>query len=280
MSLRWLATAFLLVPAFSTAQAPPSLPEPVFGALEKKLGALNSKYPGVVFTLPRKELKDGWATLNYKPILSESDASLYVDVFIEEFAKYPADFIRSSKLKRVELVEKLAIGTQFRAAVPDYDHEVLYYDVSYVRNQRYVRHVVHHEFYHMLEQEWNGNAYYKDPNWAMLNEKDFKYGSGGSDAYGRGDVWSFVHPKPGFLNIYSTYGLEEDKAEVWAVLFVPENWKLVKQTVADDPILRAKVSYMREYARAKAPTMDDRFWKVTSGESPGPIKPQNRIFTW
>jgi hypothetical protein len=258
-----LAATFALAPLLAFAQAPP---EPVFAALEKKLEVLEQKYPGVKFDVPRAEVMDGWARMNYKPIQSEANANAYVDLFIEEFTKYPVDFIKACKLKRVEIVDKLAIGTQFRAAVPNYKDEVLLYDVSYVHNERYVRHVVHHEFYHMLEEEWNGDPYYRDPNWAIMNEKDFKYGTGGADAYGRGDVWSFVHPKPGFLNVYSTYGLEEDKAEIWAVLFVPENWKLVKPLVADDAILRGKVGYMREFGRGKSSAMNDAFWKRVSGD--------------
>ncbi len=266
MTRCWPISAVLLLPALAPAQAPPSLPVRTLDALEGKLTQLSSKFPGVSFGFPREETVKGWANLNFRPVQSEPEANAYVDLFIEEFAKYPPDFIKASKLKRVELVEGLAIGPQFRAAVPDYAHDVLYYDVSYVRNQRYSRHVIHHEFYHMLEQEWHGNAYFKDPDWAALNVSEFKYGNGGSDAYGRGDVWSFVHPKPGFLNIYSTYGLEEDKAEVWAVLFVAENWRLVKQTVMDDAILRAKVNYLRGFGRSRSAAMDDAFWKQVAGD--------------
>ncbi len=268
---RWVLLPFL-VPALAFSQAPPSLPNLSYASLEKKLVPLVSKYQGVTFSFPRTEVTKGWANLKFKPVENESDAIAYVDLFVEEFSKYPVDLIKSSGLRRVEFVEKLAVGSQFRAAVPDCENEVLYYDVSYARSQRYSRHVVHHEFYHMIEQQWNGNSFYKDPNWALMNDKDFKYGTGGSDAYGQGDVWSFVHPRPGFLNLYSTYGLEEDKAEVWAVLFVPDNWRIVKPAVLDDPILRAKVNYIREFARSKSPTMDDEYWKSVSGELPAPYK--------
>jgi hypothetical protein len=234
--------------------------------MEGRLAQLSSRFPGVSFVFPRQETTKGWANLSFKPVQNENDAAAYVELFAEEFTKYPSEIVKSSKLKRVEFVEKLAVGSQFRAAVPDYEHEVLYYDVTYASRPRYSRHVVHHEFYHMLEQEWNGSAYYKDQEWSKLNEKGFVYGTGGSEAYGRGDVWSFVHPRPGFLNLYSTYGLEEDKAEVWAVLFVPENWSLVKDSVAEDPILRAKVGYMREFGRSKSSAMDEKFWRQVAGE--------------
>ncbi len=270
MARCWFVYACLVVPALGLAQAPPSVPETTLDALEGKLSQLSSRFPGVTFAFPREETSKGWANMNFKPVQNENDAAAYADLFIEEFAKYPSELIKLSKLRRVEFVDRLAVGKQYRAAVPDYDHEVLYYDVGYVRNQRYSRHVVHHEFYHMLEQEWNGSAYYKDQTWAKFNEKDFVYGTGGSEAYGHGDVWSFVHPKPGFINLYSTYGLEEDKAEVWAVMFVPDNWRLVRRAVDDDPILRAKVSYLRDFVRSKTSAMDDRFWRQVSGD-PSPL---------
>lgn len=256
---RFSTLALALLAQLSLAQAPD------VSSIEASLAPLAAKYPGVSFTLAKSEFKGTWANINYKPVQDLASAKTYVAMFVEEFAKYPADFIKLAKLKRVELVEKLAVGTQFRSAVPDYFNEVLYYDVAYVTNMRYARHVVHHEFYHMLEQEWNGDSYYKDPNWAHLNEKDFKYGAGGSSAYGRGDVWSFVHPHTGFVNLYSTYGIEEDKAEIWAVLFVPENWSLVKGFLDGDAVLRAKVSYMREFGRSKSPAMDQKFWTAVSG---------------
>jgi len=238
-----------------------------FKEIEAKLAPVAQRY-GIQIVLPSTELRGGRTSYTYSPVSKPNDARAvkFVDMFVQEFSKYPVDFIKASKLKRVVIVENLAVGAQRRAAVPAYDTEDLLYDVAYVGNERYMRHVVHHEFYHMLEEQWNGSAYYKDPNWALLNPPDFKYGTGGDDAYGRGDVWSFVHPKPGFINLYATYGLEEDKAEVWAVMFVQENWKIVAPMLADDPVLRAKVSYMREFARSKSPSMNDEFWKSLASQ--------------
>ncbi len=276
MARCWHIYACLVVPVLAHAQVPPSVPELTLDTLEVKLAQLASKFPGVTFAFPREETMKGWANMNFKPVQNENDAAAFTDLFLEEFSKYPIELIKLSNLKRVEFVERLAVGKQYRAAVPDYEHEVLYYDVSYVRNQRYSRHVVHHEFYHMLEQEWNGSAFFKDQAWARLNAKDFMYGTGGSEAYGHGDVWSFVHPKPGFINLYSTYGLEEDKAEIWAVLFVPDNWRLVQKAVSEDPILRAKVGYLREFARSKSASMNDSYWRQVSGEVVYPPTPTRK----
>ena len=125
--------------------------------------------------------------------------------------------------------------------MPDYFKETLYYDFTVKSFAEYPRRMVHHEYYHMIEQQFNGNAYFK-PKWAKLNEKGFEYGRGGAVNRDRTNS-IFDHPLPGFVNRYAMSGLEEDKAEIWAVLFVTENWNTVKPWLADDHILRNKVEY-------------------------------------
>ena len=207
--------------------------------------------------------------LNYKPVQPENQviADKYYAALIEEFSKYPTEFIKKSNLKRIVLVEKLAEGSTFMAARPITNAETLYYDVTYFTSELYARYVIHHEFYHMIEEEWNGSAFYKDPNWAAFNEKGFSYGDGGRSAYNqREDVWSFVHPMKGFVNWYSSYGLEEDKAVVWGGMFTPELWKLVKTMIRTDSIIGAKVDYLRKFGESYSAEMDEEFWNSLSGD--------------
>jgi hypothetical protein len=252
------------LPAVASAQAPPRLPDHVSIDLQRRLAPLGRQF-GVAFVFPREPKSAGRGTYSYEPIADDRSevAERYVDLFVEEFGKYPTDFIKASKLKRVLFVQGLAVGQQKRAAFPETRGEDLLFDVTAVHNERYARHVVHHELYHMLEDDWNGSAYYKDPNWSLLNEAEFQYGAGGA-AYQTGSVWEFNHPKTGFINIYATSGLEEDKAEIWAVMFVSENWKMIEPMLASDPVLRAKVSYMREFGRSKSPAMGVEFWSEVS----------------
>ncbi len=79
---------------------------------------------------------------------------------------------------------------------------------------------MHHEFYHLIEYnliEYNSfkDFYYKDPDWNSLNSKDFTYGKGGASAYSDSTFANEKHPFDGFVTEYSTYGLEEDKAEIY-----------------------------------------------------------------
>ena len=264
---RCILAILLAAPALAHAQAPPKLPDYVAIDLQRRLAPVAAKY-GLMIVIPREPKGAGRGGYSYDPVAqSESqDANDYVNLFIEELSKYPVDFLKASGLRRVLLVQALKVGQQTRAAVPDADQEDMIYDVTYVKNQRYSRHVVHHELYHLLEANWNDSFYYKDPNWAMLNDPGFTYGEGGA-AYQTGNVWAFTHPRQGFINVYATSGLEEDKAEVWAVMFVPENWKLVQPFLADDPVLRAKVAFLREYGRSRSKAMNDEFWKKVDGET-------------
>src|SRR5690606_1012800 len=103
---------------------------------------------------------------------------------------------------------------QERWAVPDFVHETLYLDVAvrFARDEVFQRRVIHHEFYHLLEEEWNGDPYFKDPAWAALNTPEHRYGAGGAANRDR-RLSLFNHPAPGFVSRYAMTGLEEDKAE-------------------------------------------------------------------
>jgi hypothetical protein len=77
-----------------------------------------------------------------------------------------------------------------------------------------------------------------------LNPAGFKYGDGGWSA--RDLPWTGIltDQYPGFLNHYSTTGVEEDKAEVFANLIMNEEF--VKWRARCDPIVRLKVDVLKE----------------------------------
>jgi len=271
MMLRpWLLLAF--VPVVVPAQGPNRLPDHASIELQRRLAPLGRQL-SIAFVFPREPKLAGRGSYSYDPIAADryDDADRYVDLFIEELSKYPESFLKASNIKRVLFVQNIALGQHKRAAFPDTRGEDILFDVSSVRSDRYARHVIHHEIYHMLEDDWNGSAFYKDPNWAMLNESGFEYGAGGA-AFQNGAFWEFNHPQTGFINVYATSGLEEDKAEVWAILFVPDSWKIVEPMLGSDPVLRAKVAYMREFGRSKSAAMNVEYWSdVVQGPSNKPV---------
>lgn len=216
------------------------------------------KRTGVVFTVDTAHLNASPWDLHYQQV-SELQKNNYLPLFEEEFIKLPTEVLHLSALRTVAFVRQLAIGGQQRAAIPDYHHEVLYYDISQQAGT-YLRHVIHHEFYHMLEEQLYGSAYYQDPLWHALNTPDFRYGKGGA-ADRNSQVAVFSHPAPGFVNQYAMSGIEEDKAELWAIIWAQHSWQQNQAFIEKDPILQAKLALLMQQLQCKAPALKNA-WPI------------------
>jgi hypothetical protein len=182
----------------------------------------------------------------------------YTRLFTSEFSLYPPDFVKRTYLRRIVLCQDLAFGGQRRNAVPDFEHDTLYLEVargSY--NPTYLRKVIHHEFFHIVDLLDDGSLYRDDP-WASLNSPGTKYGTGGKTAQDRADSSVLTDRCPGFLNYYSTTSVEEDKAEVFANLVVDAAY--VEEQAERDPVLKAKVERMRELLTHFCPDVNQPFW--------------------
>jgi hypothetical protein len=226
-----------------------------FSALQKKFG--------VEFSTVNIPVSTWGDSVQWRALEDTDSPALkrFAGLFSQEFSKYPVSFIKRSNLKLVVFVKKLTVFSQKRSAMPDYFKEVLYMDI-YVGDydSTYQKHIIHHEFYHMVEQEFNGNAYYKDPAWSTLNAPGFQYGTGGKNARGS-SMYPLTHPEAGFINLYSASGLEEDKAELYASLFIPEEASRVDGWAKDDFILRKKVGFLKAFLQEKGGgDFDDAFW--------------------
>jgi hypothetical protein len=153
----------------------------------------------------------------------------------------------------------LSFDGQRRSAIPDFESDILYLDVCRGwPNRLYLRKVLHHEFFHILDYRDDGSVY-EDPSWSELNPPEFAYGSGGRNAQGRADTSVLNDQHPGFLNHYSTTGVEEDKAEIFANLIV-EPLKM-KERVEADAVLRRKVDRLKELVMRFCPEIDEGFWR-------------------
>ena len=226
------------------------------------LAALENKY-SIEIELA-EPLQASWLQVRYTPLSSDEivsqDVRDYLLLFAQELNKYPVGLIRTANLQQIALVKELSYDEQPRAALPDFLKEILYLDVFRgAKNRLYQRHVVHHEFYHLLEEEVFHDPYYKDPAWAALNPAGFRYGSGGAAAQ-KGPQYKLSHPRLGFINLYSTSGLEEDKAEIFAALMLPEEARLLTAWSRSDPFLAAKLAAMKASLKLKVPEMDEAWW--------------------
>lgn len=184
-----------------------------------------------------------------------------IDILHEEFMKYPPEWIEESNLKGIAIVKNMEVIGQKRFAMPDAYGEVLYYDIGYgYAGESYIRHGIHHEFFHMIEENFNGTFRYQDPKWLKLNTPGFSYGDGGDKAYDDPDFVNNIHPQKGFITGYSTYGIEEDRAEIYAYLFQRDNYKLIMDITREDDILDKKVKYIKEFIKSIVQDMDEEYF--------------------
>lgn len=190
---------------------------------------------------------------------SEKELAAYVPLFFDEFSIYPAEFVRRSRLERIVLCVGLAFDGQRRSAIPDYEHDTLYLDATRERRDpRYLRKVIHHECFHVVDYRDDGEVY-RDDGWLALHPKGFQYGTGGRNAQGQAGTSLLTDKYPGFLNHYSTTGVEEDKAELFANLIVEPAH--VAARMKADPVIAAKVERMKTLLAEFCPELDEAFWE-------------------
>jgi hypothetical protein len=184
---------------------------------------------------------------------------IYAGLFVEEFSLYPEAFIKKSKLRRVVFCIELSYAGQLRAAVPDLENNTLYLDVKRGDYSKpYQRGAIHHDFFHMVD--WMDDfKLYEDDEWTKLNEKGFKYGTGGVNAQNDPTTGVLTDKYPGFLNHYSTTGVEEDKAEIYCHLIISSGH--VAEKVKKDPVLKTKTERMRKLLADFCREMNDAFWE-------------------
>ena len=185
----------------------------------------------------------------------------YLPLLLSEFNLYPPEFVKKSGVVKIVLCKKLAYKNQFRAAIPGLGTGILYYDVENGAGiESYQRSTMHHEYFHLVDYRDDGRLY-KDDNWARLNPDGFSYGRGGQ--FVQDDpTQSLTSNRPGFMNKYSTQGVEEDKAEVFAYLVTQS--ELMEQRVKDDPIIASKVNMMRQLLTSFSPAMNHEFWQKSA----------------
>jgi hypothetical protein len=185
----------------------------------------------------------------------------YLPILASELELYPRAAIEKSALRRIILCDELTFAGQRRTAVPDLENNDLYFDVARGRyDEHYTRSVIHHEFFHIIDYRDDGELY-ADQSWAELNLPSFAYGTGGKNAQGDSSASLMSNDRPGFLNSYSMAGVEEDKAEVFANMIV--HGKLLAERAAADPVLHAKMQFMKELLAKFCTEINEEFWDAT-----------------
>src|SRR5262249_49416178 len=141
----------------------------------------------------------------------------------------------------------------------DAENNTIYYDVSYLHpeNRLWCCSAIHHEIFHAIDFA-NDVRNVDDDRWSSLNPPDFKYGKAGVSAQAKPETTLMTETYPGFFNHYSTTGVAEDKAEVFANLMVES--AAVENRIKKDAVLQAKVEHMRKLIANLCPEMKETFW--------------------
>ena len=168
--------------------------------------------------------------------VSELALRWYGPIFLSEFAVYPPRFVKATTLRRIVLCSRLALRGRPVEAITNLDRSTLYFDVG-PSSSSYQRRTIHHEFFHVVD--YSDDRGYADEEWEELNPPSFSYGSGGWSMRMDPTAWRPDDSIPGFLNKYSTSGVEEDKAEVFSHMIV--DYAAVNDRTKTDTVLRHKV---------------------------------------
>lgn len=186
----------------------------LYKEIEKDFKKLMNRFE-ISIEIPDKEFEVDLRS--FKLICSpstEEDLDCYLPLFLFEILIYPKSFIKILKMKSFVFINSLNFVTseyqQYRAACPEYYKTLSMYYCTKERTPSYIRTVIHHELFHYVDII--DDKTYEDPKFSKFNQNGFKYGRGG--AYER--EWKPLDPdSQGFLNFYSTTGIEEDKAEIF-----------------------------------------------------------------
>jgi hypothetical protein len=197
-----------------------------------------------------------------------SSTAAHLRLYIEEFSKYPRSLLRAVNLEWVAFVKGLRVSDDPRAATYVRFFSAggmkpaggMVYDVQQgAYDERYVRWVLHHEFFHFIDDRLNRGL--EDRAWSQLNPAAFRYT--GVEAR---SPFFLDHPRAGAITSYAAKSMWEDRAEVFAALFVDEAHPRLRQIASADPVVRSKVRFMMRLLGRIDPSMNDRFFRTRLGE--------------
>jgi len=192
---------------------------------------------------------------------TDAEMEKYATLFVKEWSLYPPSLMKKAKVVRIFFCDGLKVGDQIRAACPSFDMDTMFYDPalgSY--NSGFQRSVIHHEFFHMIDERMG--LMNPDREWSDLNPSTFKYGDGGKNMRTAG-VGKLTSDIPGFLTLYGTSAVEEDKAELFAHLIVDPSF--VSDRIAKDSVVSTKAVLLKKRLAGFDPAMGDSFWGQIKG---------------
>ncbi len=192
--------------------------------------------------------------ISFKGVKDSARTADFLDVFIEEYQKYPPSYFNRINVDKLILCDSLMDGDRRSVAIPYLRKGALLFSIDYPINtdkgKSYFIHIMHHELQHSTDfYLYKGDVFHKSEEWSALNEKNFKYGDGGKVAHreeSKSIDWYYLsHTVKGFVNRYSMLGQEEERAELVALIMGNDKRRdtLIEYCKTDE-ILKNKVQYV------------------------------------
>ncbi|HEX4128794.1 MAG TPA: hypothetical protein VHZ24_02040 [Pirellulales bacterium] len=187
-------------------------------------------------------------------------------VLHDELSLYPVTFIQRIQLRQIVLSRNVeGRGEEIAAAHADVVNATMRCDAECVAisGREFARSCVHHELFHFFDH-WCCNRLLEDDEWTDLNSADFAYGKRRKMRF-----LAFLSILPrGFVTEYATSAMEEDKAELFALMVASP--LLVDQLGRTDEIIRAKVQLLKMRLDKSFPAMAQDFWEAAAARHDEP----------
>jgi hypothetical protein len=233
--------------------------------IDKLLGVYDKRLPATSY-IPLKELGQKYQLEIITHAASENDeiqfdcpsstqVRVYTNLLAAELAVYPPDFIKRSNIERLVLCTNLRSHRHKVSGITDmglFKIDTLFLDLSHTaHNWDFSRRTFHHELFHAIDFSDSLEGYI-DTEWRKLNSEDYKY-------FASDENFSAVETRQsGFITMYSTRSVLEDKAELYSFMIV--EYPTVHERCLTDQVLSRKVEHLKKSLRTFSPHFNDTFW--------------------
>jgi hypothetical protein len=184
----------------------------------------------------------------------EPELALATVLIADELALLPAALVQRSALRRVLLVRGLREERRPIPSLPNYQGSLLL-DVR--ASASFLRRLLHHEVFHFIDVADDGQVL-RDRDWEALNPPGFRYHAGGR-AMRSPEAGARVDDLPGFVTLYATSALEEDKAELFAFLMTEP--AEMRRLAEHDVHVQRKLARLQELVASLCEEADASFWQ-------------------
>ena len=225
--------------------------------LENKIGSkIVDEYKKVVFL---KNIK-AFSQKNFECKKNVTPFKKLIYLIKKEIDIYPIEFIKNSGLKFIMICEELTLNGSKVAgiALGHYDQSpgVFYISANKLKDVKndprvksLLRHVFHHEFYHIIDSQLTNVII--DNQWEKINKNKY------SSVDISGDL-NLNNSTNGFITRYARNNQNEDKAELFAMLITKNSE--VKKLLNKDKILFNKTKLLISRLKSISPLINKNFW--------------------